>query len=211
MTPQLSKSRFQSGRQCLKRLYLEGYRPDLADPPDPGRQALRDAGAAVVELARQRFPGGRLIRETHPEHNQAVKTTADLISDPTIPALYEAAFTGRGISIRADILKRNRSGFDLVAVKSAAKVKPDYITDAAIQIYAVESAGISVNRVYIMYVNNKYVYPGGPYDLAQLFALADVTDAVRSFIADEMPGELYRMRTALQSDAAPEIATGRES
>ena len=209
MTPQLSKSRFQSGRQCLKRLYLEGRRPDLADPPDPGRQSLRDAGAAVGQLARRRFPGGRLIPETHLEHSQAVKTTADLISDPAIPALYEAAFTARGISIRADILKRNRRGFDLVAVKSAAKVKPEYVTDAAIQVYTVESAGIPVNRAYIMHVNNKYAYPGGPYDLAQLFTLADVTDDVRSFIAGEMPGELARMRAALQSDAAPEIATGR--
>ena len=209
MTPQLSKSRFQHGRQCLKRLYLECRRPDLAAPPDPGRQALREAGAAVGQLARQRFPGGRLIRETHLEHHQAVQTTADLISDPAIPALYEAAFTARGISIRADILKRTRPGFDLVAVKSAAKVKPDYITDAALQVYAAESANIPVNRAYIMYVNKDYAYPGGLYDLAQLFTLADVTDNVRSFITDEMPGELARMRAALQSDAAPEIATGR--
>lgn len=210
MTPQLSKSRFQYGRQCLKRLYLECYRPELAGPPDPGRQALRDAGAAVGELARQCFPGGRLIRETHLEHNQAVKTTANLLADPAIPAIYEAAFTARGISIRADILKRNRRpGFDLVAVKSAAKVKADYITDAAIQVYAAESAGIAINRAYIMHVNNKYTYPGGPYDLAQLFTLADVTDDVRSFIANEMPGELARMRAALQSDNAPEIETGR--
>ena len=210
MTPQLSKSRFQYGRQCLKRLYLECHRPDLAGPVDPGRQALRDAGAAVGELARQRFPGGRLIRETHLEHNQAVKTTAALLDDPTIPALYEAAFTARGISIRADILKRNRrQGFDLVAVKSAAKVKPGYVTDAAVQVYAVESAGIPVDQAYIMHVNNKYTYPGGPYDLAQLFTLADVTDDVRSFITNEMPGELSRMRDALQSDVAPEIETGR--
>lgn len=209
MTPQLSNARFQHGRQCLKRLYLEGYRPDLADPPDPGRQALRDAGAAVGQLARQRFPGGRLIRETHLEHQQAVQTTADLISDPAIPALYEAAFTAGGISIRADIIQRNRRGFDLVAVKSAAKVKAEYITDAALQVYAVESANIPVNRAYIMYVNKDYTYPGGPYDLAQLFALADVTDDVRYFIDNEMPGELARMRAALQSDAAPEIATWR--
>lgn len=35
--PSLSKSRFQSGLQCLKRLYLECYKRELADPVDPAQ------------------------------------------------------------------------------------------------------------------------------------------------------------------------------
>ena len=209
MTPQLSKSRFQYGRQCLKRLYLECRRPNAADPVDPGRQAILSAGAAVGELARRRFPGGRLIPGNYREHNQAVATTAALLADPAVPALYEAAFTSDGIRLRADILKRNGTrAFDLIEVKSAARVKAEYITDAAIQVYAVETANIPVNRACIMHINNAYTYPGGPYDMQQLFTLVDVTDPVRSFIADQMPYELARMRQTLQLDHAPDIPTG---
>lgn len=209
MTPQLSKSRFQYGRQCLKRLYLECHRLHLADPVDPGRQSLLNTGAAVGELARRRFPGGRLIPGSYREHHQAVQTTAALLADPTIPALYEAAFASAGIRIRADILKRHGpQEFDLIEVKSAARVKAEYITDAAIQVYAAESAGAPVNRACIMHLNTAYTYPGGPHDLEQLFTLADVTDDVRSFIANEIPSELTRMRATLQSGNAPDIPTG---
>ena len=58
----LSKSRFMAGLQCLKRLYLETYARHLADPRDPASQAVLDSGTRVGELARQRFPGGVLIR-----------------------------------------------------------------------------------------------------------------------------------------------------
>ena len=75
LTASLSKSRFQYGLQCLKRLYLETYHRDLADPVSSERQAIFDAGHAVGELARQRFPGGALVEEAHFEHNQAVRKT----------------------------------------------------------------------------------------------------------------------------------------
>ena len=52
MTPSLSKSRFQSGLQCLERLYLECYHRELADPIPPEWQAIFNTGHAIGELAR---------------------------------------------------------------------------------------------------------------------------------------------------------------
>ena len=162
MTSQLSKSRFQYGLQCLKRLYLESYHQELADPVDPGLQARFDTGTTVGEVARQRFPDGRLIEETHLEHDQAVETTQALLSDDSVPALYEPAFTFQGIRTRVDVLNRNASGeFNLVEVKSSTRLKPEHITDVAIQMYAVEGFGIPINKAYLMHLNNIYVYPGG--------------------------------------------------
>ena len=51
-SPQLSKTRFMAGLQCLKRLYLECYDRDLADPVDETQQAIFDTGTGVGELAR---------------------------------------------------------------------------------------------------------------------------------------------------------------
>jgi len=57
----LSKSRYLSGLQCHKRLYLEVHAPALATKPDSAVQAILDMGTEVGELARRRFPGGRLV------------------------------------------------------------------------------------------------------------------------------------------------------
>ena len=84
MTTQLSKSRFQYGLQCLKRLYLESYHQELADPVDPSLQASFDTGTVVGEVARSYFPDGRLIEESYLEHDQAVETTQTLLSDASI-------------------------------------------------------------------------------------------------------------------------------
>jgi hypothetical protein len=53
--PRLSKSKFLSGLQCHKRLYLEVHHPSLATKPDAATQAMFDMGTEVGELARSRF------------------------------------------------------------------------------------------------------------------------------------------------------------
>ncbi len=207
--PSLSKSRFQYGLQCLKRLYLETNNPELADPVAPVLQARFDTGTAVGELAQQRFPGGRLIEESYRAHESAVTRTQTLLSDFLIPALYEAAFTYQGIRTRVDVLARNPAGgFDLIEVKSTTSVKDEHITDAAIQLYAVEGSGVPIANAYLMHLNNRYVYEGGEHDLRQLFTLEDVTDRARQFVADSVPEELERMWAALRADETPDIATG---
>lgn len=209
MTPQLSKSRFQYGLQCLKRLYLESYQPELADPVDPGLQARFDTGTVVGEVARKRFPNGTLIEESHLEHDQAVETTQTLLTDSSVPALYEPAFTFQGIRTRIDVLRRNGPReFDLVEVKSSTRLKPEHITDIAIQVYAVEGSGIPISGAYLMHLNNTYVYPGGEHDLKHLFALTDVTDRAKSFIETRVPDDLSRMWSTLELETPPPIETG---
>ena len=207
--PTLSKSRFTAGMQCLKRLYLESYHRDLADPVGESQQYRFDTGNEVGELARRRFPGGRLIKETHLQHDRAVATTKSLLSANTVPPLYEAAFTFEGIRMRADIIPESGGdAFDVIEVKSTTGVREAHIPDAAIQLYALEGAGMSVNRVYLMHLNNQYVYQGGDYDLEQLFSLADVTERARQFVSDTVPGELAQMWETLQQDAPPDIEIG---
>ena len=82
--PVLSKSRFMVGLQCHKRLYLECFHPELADPLDVGRQAILDTGTQVGELARDLYPGGVQITEDHLHHRAAVSSTEKALADPSI-------------------------------------------------------------------------------------------------------------------------------
>ena len=210
MPPSLSKSRFQSGLQCLKRLYLECYHRELADPIPPERQAIFDTGHAVGELARQRFPNGILVEEAHFEHDRAVHATESLLIQDQVPAIYEAAFTFQGIRARVDILKRSGQGaFDLVEVKSTTRVKPEHISDVAIQVYVAEGSGVAINRAFLMHLPRRYAPRDGNHDREQRFRLQDITAAARSFIAGKVPGELARMWEVLQYRDAPDIETGQ--
>ena len=209
-SPQLSKSGFLAGLQCLKRLYLECHHRELADPVEAGQQAIFDTGTAVGELARQRFPGGVLIEEQYFEHSQAVRSTQTLLSDDSVPALYEPAFTFRGVRTRVDVLIRSDGqGFDLVEVKSTTRAKDEHIPDVAIQMYAVEGSGIPIRRANLMHIDKTYVYQGGDHDPDRLFSSKDVTDEVRAYAADQMHNDLERMWESLRLTETLDIETGR--
>lgn len=182
----------------------------MADPVEAGLQAIFDTGSSVGESARQRFPNGRLVEEPYSQHDEAIRTTRSLLADAAIPTVYEAAFTFQGIKVRVDVLRRSDQGnFDLVEVKSTTRVKPEHITDAAIQVYVAEGAGVPIRRAYLAHVNSRYVYRGGDHDLNRLFTLEDVSERTRSFVANQVPSHLARMWATLRLDSPPDIETGR--
>jgi hypothetical protein len=206
--PPLSKTRFLAGLQCHKRLYLECYEPALSTPIDLVRRAVLDTGHAVEIVARRRFRGGVLIDHAQLGHSAAVLATQAAIADPTNPSIYEAAVTGDDVRVRADILVRTAGdSFDLVEVKSSTKVTPEHEWDVAVQLHALESAGVRVRRAYLMHLDRSYVYQGGDHDLERLFALEDLTESVRSRQSN-VHQALAKMRGPLGFLDAPSIAVG---
>ena len=58
----LSKSKYLAGLQCEKRLWLEIYHPELKPNLTASQERVFAGGTAVGEVARERFPGGRLVQ-----------------------------------------------------------------------------------------------------------------------------------------------------
>ena len=207
--PLLSKSRFMAGLQCHKRLYLEVFHRELAEPFDAGRQAILDTGTRVGELARDLYYGGALIEEDHLHHNEAVSSTGRALADPSVRAVFEAAFVYDDIRIRADILARSGNGmFDLIEVKSGTGVKEEHIPDVAVQLYVLKGCGIHVERACLCHLNKAYVYQGGEYDLSQLFLVEDITDKAQ-LLQPDIPMILEKIRLPLWGLEPPEIKPGR--
>lgn len=208
--PPLSKTRFIGGLQCLKRLYLEAYHRELMPPVGMAQQALFDSGHEVGELARGLFPGGHLITEDHFAHDRALESTRIALSDDSVSSIYEAAFTFDDIRTRVDILKRLHANvFVLGEVKSSTRVKEEHIPDAAIQVHVAEGSGIEIRNIYIIHIDNSYVFQGGDYELEKLFHLEDITAKVRSYMATSLSPDLQTMRDVLAQDNAPTIDIGR--
>lgn len=205
--PRLSKSKFQAGLQCPKRLWLACHRPELADPVGEAKQAVFDLGHRVGELARLRFPGGTLVAEDHTQSRAALQTTERLLREGTT-CLYEPAFAYDGVLARVDVLLKGDDGrWHLIEVKSSTQTKPEHITDAAIQSYIVSGSRLSLGKAYILHLNGDYVWPGGPYDLEELFVLEDVSAPVEAYLPT-IPQLLAEMK-AMLAGGCPEVQIGR--
>jgi len=201
----LSKSRFLSALQCQKRLYFEVHAPELATPADPDRQALINMGTEVGELARRRFPGGILVEETYRQTRAALQRTAELIQDPSVPAIFEGAFVYQDTLVRVDVLQRlTENTWRLIEVKATSKVKPIHLHDVTIQTAVLLGQGISVVQSCLMHLNTHYIYQGGELNLDQLFTLADLTETVRDR-QSQVNGKLEMMRQTLATPTPPEI------
>jgi predicted RecB family nuclease len=205
----LSKSRYLSGLQCLKRLWLEIHQPDLATEPDEAAQAILEMGATVGALARHRFPGGVLVEADYRHATDALARTRQLVDDHSVPAIFEGAFQSKGVLVRVDVLERLRDdgraeGWRLIEVKSATKVKEVHLDDVAIQWRVLRDSGLPVEVAAVLHVNTQYLFPGGSLDLEKLFTLADITSQVQAR-SEEIPARLHAMRDMLDQPSPPNI------
>jgi len=199
MLARLSKSRYQEGLQCPKLLWLRYHRPNCADPVGVELRARFAAGHRVGEQGRRRFPGGVLVAEDHTRAPQALATTARLLN-AGVSCLYEAAFEHHGVLVRVDILAREVNSWRLIEVKSGTRVRPEHITDAAIQTYVARGSGLTVDRVFLLHPAPGYEPVNPREDIEERqFVQADITSSVSAHLPS-IPGTLARLRAML---AAP--------
>ena len=204
--PMLSKSKYLAGLQCPLRLWHQCFNPDLASPVSPTQQALFDTGHEVGRLATRLYPKGVLV-ETDPfRHEQAVRETVTAIEDPSVKAIYEASFLFDDVRVKVDILSRISKGkWNLVEVKSATKVKNEYLPDVGVQYHVLKGSGLEIDRVILTHLNNQYVYDGRELDLKSLFISSDLTEEALEY-QEELQEELQDLKLMLESDHPPEVA-----
>jgi len=203
--PKLSKTRFLAGMQCHLRLWYECYNRDLASETGPVQQAMFDTGHEVGRLATEIYPGGVRIEEDHFHHEDAVRSTLEVLKNRDVPAIYEAAFLEDGVRIRVDVLQRvNDSAWNLIEVKSSTKVKKEHVPDVAVQWHVLQSAGLSVSLAGIMHINNQYVYDGRNLDLNSFLTFSDQTEEALSQ-QGVIPSQLAALKDMLGKNVPPDI------
>ena len=204
--PTLSKSRYLSGLQCAKRLYLEVNRRDRAPVGTFGSRF--DGGDAVVPLARARHPGGVLVDVEYGRHEEAVALTARLLADPRVPAVFEAAFLFDGVRIRTDLLLRNHDGtWDLQEVRPSTSVKETHLPDLAVQVYVLSGCGVRVRRAGVLLLDRRYVRGEGGVDVSALFCLKDLTAGLEPHLA-AVAENVAAFRDGLGAAEVPAVTAG---
>ena len=108
----------------------------------------------------------------------ALGLTKRLLADPadTRP-IYEATFQHQGILVRLDVLLREPAGVHLIEVKSSTSLKPEHITDCAIQAWVARGAGLDFQRMSLAHIDNRFVYAGDG-DYRGLLEEHDITSDV---------------------------------
>ncbi|MGA3024810.1 MAG: DUF2779 domain-containing protein [Bryobacteraceae bacterium] len=204
----LSKSKFVAGIQCLKRLYLQVYQPQLADEADEEHEARLEQGHEVGLLAQSRFPGGVLVDSGRDDLDAAMARTTALMADPSVPAIFEATFRHSNVLVRVDILeRRRRNRWRLIEVKSSVEAKAHYLYDIAIQHHVLEGCGLDISSACLMHLNRDYVYRGTSHDAHELFIVQDLTRPVQK-LDDGLPKLLRAQKRALAQDEPPDVEPG---
>jgi predicted RecB family nuclease len=206
----ISKSKFVAGVQCLKRLYFQVHRPELATGSSEATKAVLEQGQQVGLLAQQAFPGGVLVAADHEHLDEAVRVTRELVGNAEVPAIFEAAFEYGGVLVRTDVLERHsRADYRLIEVKSSTGLKPHYAYDIGIQKHVLSGAGVNLEGTRLMHLSRDYVFDGWQYDVSRLFAVVELTQ--EQTISDaEISGRVDYQLRVLGQPAPPDVKPGRQ-
>jgi predicted RecB family nuclease len=197
----LTKSKYLSGLQCGKRLWIEEYAPELLGSASSTQSQLFVQGSEVGRLARTRFPLGKLIVAAG--HAAVAATRAAMAMGE--PCIFEAAFVHENVFVRCDVLVREpNNSWTLIEVKSTTQVKAHHLHDLAVQQWVLAGEGIEVGRVQVMHLNNRtVVYP----DLKSLFITVDMTRTVARLL-DRVSKHVKTLKRKLAQPAMPAVDIG---
>ncbi len=202
----LSKSTFLKGLQCVKALYLYKHHYNWQDKISEMQQSIFDRGHRVGELAQSLFPNGVDASPSSPRaYAKALEYTRELIEDGT-EVIYEAALMYNEVLVYADILVRNGSKWKIFEVKSSTSISETNINDISVQYYVMSNAGLEIEDISIIYINNEYVR-SGDLDLNQLFIIESILpNAVENM--DWVDEEVERLKGVVAQNEIPNIDIG---
>jgi hypothetical protein len=206
----ISKSKFVAGVQCLKRLYFQVHKPELAAGSTEASEAVLEQGQQVGLQAQKSFPGGVLVVADHEHLSDAIRVTRELVGNTDVPAIFEATFEYGGVLVRTDVLeRRSKKSYRLIEVKSSTGLKPHYAYDIGIQKHVLTGAGVKLEGTRLMHLNREYVFGGVAYDASRLFTIAEVPQ--QQAISDSNISSLLKNQLrVLGQPEPPDVKPGKQ-
>ncbi len=196
MSPILTKSDYVAALQCPRRLWISVRARERAAAPDPMAGAILEEQRQIGRLARGLFPGGVLIEGSF---EQASARTGELLADPEVPALFDAAFEHGGVRVRAHVVEALAEGFGLREVTAGRSLRRDPLDDLVVTLWVLRGAGVDVRSVELVQVREDYTYPGGRIDPAGFFSRREVREDVE-FLAGDAAKQVSSFLEVLEGD-----------
>jgi len=200
----LSKTKYITGLQCPRLIWIEVNEPEKIPETDPVTQYIFDQGHEVGYLATKLFPSGIDVPQDSFMGN--IEKTKELLGERK--PLFEAGILAGKLYSRVDILSpTGEEEWDIVEVKSSTSVKDVHINDVAYQRYCCTQSGLNIRKCYLALINNQYVRDG-EIDPEGLLNIHDVTDQVEEAsvgIQDKIDGIIE----VISKETCPAVGIGK--
>ncbi len=205
MSNLLTKSKYLTGLQCHKYLWISFNDKSKIPPTDPATQFVFDQGHEVGELAKKLFPRG--INIPYNSFKESISETENLLSQRR--PLFEASILANELYSRVDILNPvDGDGWDIIEVKSTTSLKDEHIWDVAFQKYCCERAGQKIRKCHLMHLNNEYVRDG-ELDINELFNIEDISEQADA-IYGQIPAKIEEIFKTIAQNNCPDVPIGMQ-
>ncbi|MDO8569552.1 MAG: DUF2779 domain-containing protein [bacterium] len=217
----ISKSEFMMFLKHPAWLWLKKYDKDKLPIPDEGLQALFDEGTLFEQYAEKLFPNAVKLgyKNGHDFSGTKYYALPDLTKKEIkkgTAAILQGRFEVDNLTSIFDVLEKvgdppshkasdgQSKVYDLYEIKSSTSVKPEHIPDLAFQTIVLEKAGLSVRKMFVLHVNNKYVRQG-EIEPAGISEKSDVTAKVRENL-EETRENISKAFKILKEKEMPDIS-----
>lgn len=203
---QLSKSDYMLFLKHPAWLWLKKHDKLKLPPIDEGTQAMFDAGHKFEAYAEAIFENGVTLGfNNYNEYNSLTERTKQALNDGAT-TIFQSRFEWGDYNCLPDIVDVvGDKEVDLYEIKSSTRVKDEHLYDLAFQRAVIEANGLSIRKIFVIYVNNAYVRHG-EINPTELTKMDDVTLAVHNlaaFTESNMPLALETMKNDTMPDPNP--------
>jgi len=200
----LSKSKYLSGLQCPRYLWVVSNDQERIPDTDPVTQYIFEQGNLVGELAKKLFFDGIDVPQESFKDN--IDQTKRLMKGRK--PLFEAGMISGNLYSRVDILfPAGEEEWDILEVKSSTNVKDIHIEDIAFQKYCCGKAGLKIRKCFLVLINNQYI-KDGEIDPEGLLNVHDITAEVE-IASIGMQDRIDNMINIINRESCPEVTIGR--
>jgi hypothetical protein len=199
----LTKSKYMTGLQCPKYLWVTFNDPTRIPPFDPARQFIFEQGHEVGGIAKKLFPGG--VDVPTDDFKLNIQQTKSTLKERR--PIFEAGFLSDDLFARVDILRpQGSNGWEIIEVKSSTTVKDEHVPDVAFQKHVCEKAGLEITGCSLMRIDNQYVRQG-EVNPSEFLTQEDISGPVDVEIAD-VSDNVKEMFKVIKEPKEPSVSIG---
>ena len=195
----MNKTDFLAATKCITMAWHQARQE--SPPPDEATRFRMEQGREIGVLARQLFLDGTLV--DGPNH-EALANTQCLIANDATNTIFEATLTAGAFTAKADVLRRNGNGWDVIEVKSSFVDSPKaanaYVDDLAYTVMVLRRAGVNVKKSALLLLSREYRYED---PVEGLFTILDKTDDVDA-CTEEFGADAETFAEAVLAEHVPE-------
>ena len=161
----LTKSKYCKGIQCSKILWMDNNMPEKFDDGVINEHVLT-VGNVVGDLAMEFF--GEFTEVEWTKDKEVMLSKTQKLLNTGTKNITEAAFSTKDCYCLVDILRKTKTGYEIIEVKgstvfpddTADSVREFYLHDMAFQYYVIKNCSLNVEKISIMQLNKEYVRYG---------------------------------------------------